>query len=125
MKGENMNTKEIDAKIKAYFLDNIDGTGYDRELTTDKEKFTFVIECFRSEYGHEIDRQGEYAAFSDYLSALPSCLHIAFYNGEILELATEWGAATSTEHQKDKVLEGYFSFMACKFMKFARRLDVL
>ena len=118
-----MTTKAKDALIREYILGCI--TSDEKELTTDVDKFLYVLECFRSEFGHEIPRKGELRAFAEYLSGLPSCMTVAFYNCEILDLATAWGADVSTEKKEDKIIEGYWLFMANKFFKFARRLKLV
>lgn len=119
-------TSKIDELICAYILGKMCGDGYgvDVDAMTDKEKFQFIVDTFRAEYGFMVERIGALPAFAEWLSGLPSVLTIAFYNSDILSLAEEWGADLSTEGKQEKILFNYFRFMAFKFDKFARREGV-
>jgi len=124
---DKMSIRERDAHIKAYFESCIDSSGYlpvCERPDSIEGKFAFVLEYYIKEYKHEIVRKGFVPAFAEYLSGLPSTMTIAFYYDEILELAESWGADVSTESKRDKITENYFSFMANKFMKFAKRMHL-
>lgn len=115
-----MNCKKseiLDKSAKRYILNAIDASGYqEKELKTIKDKISFLKDTFYSEKGWEIERIGRGAAIKDWIQGLPTCLHIAFYNCDILELAKTWGSLpiNPTEKQEDKILENYWSFMANK-----------
>lgn len=102
----------------AYILEAIDGSGYDTELTTDKEKLKFLHDTFNAEYGWEVKRIGQHKALSGWLQGLPSSVNIAFYNCDILELAKKWGSlpADASEKQEDKILGNYWNFMAMRII---------
>ena len=112
------------AQEYAYILDCIDSSGYggtDGEalkLETDSQKLRFLRETFESEYGWNIKRVGEFKALTEWLQGLPSVCTIAFYNHDIIRLAKEWGSLpeNATEAQEDKILEGYFRFMAMRIL---------
>lgn len=106
------------AKEHAYILAAIDGTGYGREFESDAEKLQFLYDTFKSEYGRHLKRHGEFIALREWLAGLPSAIHIAFYDHEILHLAQEWGSlpADASERQQDKILASWFSFMAMRIL---------
>ena len=109
-------SSELDQKVKRYIIDCIDGTGYDVELKTTAEKIDFLRDCFEREYGHEIKRQGYVNALREWFAGLPSACTVAFYNGDILTLAVEWGSIpeNATEKQEYKILENWFNLVAVK-----------
>ena len=111
-----------------YILDNIDAEGYDlqRLPTTHKEKLEFLARTFRSEYGWAIQRMGVQKALTEWLQGLPSSLHIAFSNYDIIQLAKEWGSLSqnATERQEDKILANYHNFMAANIIKLMRKYKV-
>jgi hypothetical protein len=98
----------------------------DKELETDKEKLQFVLDTFRSEYDHAIKRQGEYAAFREYLSCLPTSFNVDFEDYKILKLARLWNSIpeNATEKQEDKIIENWYNFITMKFFVLCRRNKV-
>lgn len=105
-------------------IDSIDLTDYNFEsdalLTNIKE----VYNIFKSEYGHEITRQGsEVKAFKEWLQGLPSVLSVPFMNYDILERAETYGTfkLTSTE-QEDKYLKTYWMKLAEAFFTLKNNL---
>jgi len=69
-------------------------------------------ERFHSEYGYEIERQGELSACEEWLRGL--ALSIPFYNDEFVLFAIEMGSLDEdyTKRQEKAVIDGYWSFMA-------------
>src|SRR5690606_15394518 len=108
-----MKTTELNARAFAYILSVIDGENYGQEPTTDKEKVDFVYQCFKSEAGHLVPRVGEYAAFNEWITGLPSSFNVEFRNYRIIEIAKEWGSipADATEKQEDKILGNWFNLI--------------
>lgn len=108
---------ELDQKVKRYILDNIDSDCYREEpATTTAEKIAFLHEIFMAEYGWAVERYGRSRALKEWLQGLPSAVHIAFYNGDILDLAKEWGSLPedASEAKEQAILENYWRLLAAK-----------
>jgi hypothetical protein len=72
-------------------IDNIDFEGYENiKQNTLFDKINSVYDTFIIEYGHEIKRQGNIKAFTEWLQGLPSVLTVPFYYYEILENAKKF-----------------------------------
>jgi hypothetical protein len=99
----------------------------EKQPETDKEKLQFVLNTFKSEYNHMIKRVGEYKAFQEWLSGLPSVFNIDFENYKILKLAKKWKSIpkNATEKQEDKIIENWFNFITMKFFALCRRNKVI
>lgn len=108
--------------VYQYILDSIDFSDYQIEAETDREKLAALWDEFTRTYDYEIKRQGYHAAMKEWLSGLPTCIGIAFYNGEILELAEKWKSIpkNASEGQQDKILENYWNFMATRIFDLLR-----
>ena len=113
-------SKEQNQNYNDYLLAGIDAEGYDVEQpTNNKEKIKTFFAIFNSEYEWQIKNEGEFKALSDYLQGLGGCLHIAYNNHDILELAKKYGSISNnaTEKQEQKILDNYWLFMANKLMQ--------
>jgi hypothetical protein len=98
-------------RYQAYILDTV--TDHDgNELPTREAKIKRLFERFNSENGWRVAQVGKQKAIADWLSGL--ALPVAFYNGDIIDMAIEFGSIDSNPSEKlqDKVLDGYWSFMA-------------
>lgn len=114
-------------RYEQYVLNCIDFDGYDIQANTAKQKIQAFIDCFYSEYSHEIKRQGSVQkAIEEYLRGLPSHTNIDFYNHDILKRAVEFKALpeNATEKQEDKILDKYWSFMAMRIMSLCNKHNV-
>jgi len=117
---------QLDINVKTYLINAIDLSNYEASGLTTREQIAFVYDCFKNEYvcEYEIKRTGgnEIKMFASWLAGLPSCLHIAFTNHEILKLAIQWGSIPedASEKQCDKILDNYFEFLANKFLQLVR-----
>lgn len=116
---------ELARKVKNYIIDNIDGEPYDKELKTDEEKIKFLFRCFKSEYGHMIDRYGKQRALAEWFSGLPSVISIDFMNYDILNIAKEWGSIPedATPREEQKILDNWFNLCAVKTIQLFRAYD--
>jgi hypothetical protein len=98
-------------RYQAYILDTV--TDHDgNELPTREAKIKRLFERFNSENGWRVAQVGKQEAIADWLSGL--ALPVAFYNGDIIDMAIEFGSIDSNPSEKlqDKVLDGYWLFMA-------------
>jgi len=102
-----------------YLLDGISFDGYDLpEPRTNKDKINLFFGVFMSEYGYNLKRMSEWDALTEWLSGLPSVIHMDFNNYDILERAKKYGSLTvdASEKDEDKLLENYWRFMANKLI---------
>jgi len=115
-----MKTKELNAKVFPYILNNIDTNGYDIYVEdTDSAKLQFLAETFVNEYVHpySLNHDKSYQGmFAGWLMGLPSAVHIDFENYRILEIAKEWGSIPpgASEREEYKILSNWFNFIAGK-----------
>jgi hypothetical protein len=103
-------------RYEAYILDTVtydlsschDGD----ELPTRKAKIKRLLERLNSEYGWRVAQVGKQKAIAEWLSGL--ALPIACYNGDIIDMAIEFGSIDpeASDKLQDKVIDGYWSFMA-------------
>jgi hypothetical protein len=122
-----MKTNSKNHPVFAYLLEAIEIE--ENQTATNSEKIKYVLDCFNSEFNHPQNKKrysNLQARFAEYLQGLPSCINIAFYNSDILELAEKWGSLPpdATEKQEDKILANYFNFMACKFFQLCKQNKV-
>jgi len=122
------NSSSFRSIVKNYIISNINAEGYDKKVSTDKEKLQFVYDCFLSEFWYDNNRarygNNEYNGFSEYLKGLPSCIDIDFENYRILELAKKWGSYNTegkTEKQieryEDRILENWWNLISVNFFQ--------
>jgi hypothetical protein len=122
--------KELNSNVFVYILSCIDESGYDLNLITDAEKLQFVADCFKREYlfPANLNRYGSYQkTFGNWLMGLPSCFNVDFENYRIIEIAKSWGSLPidATDKQEDKILDSWFSFIACKTFQLMKKHKVL
>jgi|SaaInlStandDraft_1057018.scaffolds.fasta_scaffold48547_4 hypothetical protein len=121
------NSKKYLNNIQTYLLNAIDSDGYENKPTTDKEKISFLIDCYNSEYNHAYNVKmypNEQIRFGNWLSGLPSVLNIPFYPSGILELAKELQEVeTYDKKTEDRICENYFNFMALHILKLNQKLN--
>ena len=121
-----MKTTNKNHPVYKYILDAIDGSNYDKTLTTDEEKLKFCLDTFRAEYGWAIKQYGEPRAFAKWLIGLPSAIYIDIENKRIIEIAHAWKSLpeNATASLKDRIIENWFNFIAVKFFQLCRRYKV-
>jgi len=108
----NTNTKEYKGRITAYFESVADFSGYDDLVgLSPMEK---AEEVFHSECGWNVLASGLRNAVRDWLQGLPSCLTIAFSDGDILELYRDLHGEACEESKERRIISGYFDHMAHK-----------
>lgn len=120
-------TAQLNEKCFAYILNAIDGSGYGRELITDKDKLQFLIDTFKSEYGWQAKRIGYLKAFNEWIQGLPSSFNIDYSYCDIIAIAKKWGSlpTNATKKQEDKVCENWFPLIANKSFQLMKKYKVL
>jgi len=112
----------LDRTVKLYLIEGITPDGYDSNPETPAELIQFVSDTFNAEAGWNIKRIGHHEALTEWMQGLPSSIHFAFTNYDILQLAIRWGSLpdNATEKQEDNILDNYFHFMATKLGQLMR-----
>ena len=105
-------SSELDQVVKSYLMECIVD-----EMEPPMNNLEVINHCqerFHSECGWNVQRIGRVKAVEEWLRGLPT--NIAYWNGEILELAVKWGSLpeNATEKQEEKITENYWHFMAIK-----------
>ena len=115
-------TKQQTTLINEYILNAIDSEGYEVTTSTDAEKLQFLADTFKKEYcfPDNIKRYGSYQnVMEQWLMGLPSSFNIDFENYRIIEISKEWQSIpeNATEKQEDRIIEGWFKFIAAKTLQ--------
>lgn len=123
-------TTVFNKKVFAYILEAIDGSGYDKQLTTDHEKLQFVAHCFKSEYvfPENLRRYGSYIeTFRQWIMGLPSSFNVDYSYCDIIRISKEWGSIpqNATGKQEDKAIENWFKLIAFKTFQLMKLHKVL
>ena len=88
-----------------YLLDCVD-TETIGESATDKEKIDFVFDTFNNEYNDAYYKRrypNECERLANYLRGLPSCIHIAFSDYDIIQIGKSWGYCKTPRQEADFV----------------------
>ena len=88
-----------------YLLDCVD-TDEIGENATDKEKINFVFDTFNNEYNDAYYKRrypNECERLANYLRGLPSCIHIAFSDYDIIQIGKSWGYCKTPRQEADFV----------------------
>lgn len=121
-----MKNVKLDKLAKEYIINAIDSYDYDlegQEVKTDAQKIAFIYNTFKSEKGYDIDRIGEYKAFTDWIMGLPTCFNIDFTNYDIIKIAKKWGSLPkdSTAKEEQKIIDNWFNLITVKFFQLVRK----
>lgn len=112
--------KLVTSKVQEYILERIDLSGYDMENTPAN-----LLKVFRSEYGHEIKRQGEQKAFCEWLAGVPSAINIEFYHDEIRETMAYFNLPDPDEkYTNEQVWDLYRYLLYRETVKLAKKEKV-
>jgi len=106
------NTKKVIETIKAYVMENYDGSNYDAgtpeaEAKTFEDMAKVILADVKRVNGYEVKRCNNYTwsmAFADWSAGLPSLLDTCYrYNVSAVDLLGEW--LEETEEEKAKYTE--------------------
>ena len=122
------NTKKYLLNMETFLTDAITGEGYNVNVKTSKQKFQFVLDCFFKEYDNEYARRrtpNYQERVGEWLSGLPSCIDIPFYNVDILALAKDLQEidGETKKSWEDAVLKNYWNFMALHIIKLQQKYN--
>ena len=135
MKTRTNNTKSLKHPVYQYLIDNIKDVetikleyGVEVEDTI-SARLQWVMDTFRKEYvyEHNIKTYGsEQNIFTQWLTGVPSEIHIDVYYSNIIKLAKEWGALSenANEKQEDKICKNWFNFISNKFFYLCKHYKV-
>ena len=114
--------------METFLTDAITGEGYNVNVKTPKQKFEFVKNQFFREYDCEYARRrtpNYQQRVGEWLSGLPSCIDIPFYNVDILALAKDLQEieGETKKSWEDAVLKNYWGFMAHHIIKLQEKYN--
>ena len=107
-----------------YLLDCVD-TEIIGENTTEKEKINFVFDTFNDEYGNAYNKRrypSEQERLANYLRGLPSCIHIAFSDYDIIQIGKSWGYCKTPKQEADFV-NNWWSRCAYRLIQMRDKLN--
>ena len=107
-----------------YLLESIN-TDEIGENATDKEKINFVFETFNNEYNDAYYKRrypNECERLANYLRGLPSCIHIAFSDYDIIQIGKSWGYC-KTPKQEANFVNNWWSVMAFRLIQMRNVLN--
>jgi hypothetical protein len=114
-----MTTKELNVYYARVLLESFDEDYY-FDYLTESQKFEKCYQTFLAECGWCIQREGNRAAFREWLKGLPTACSVPFTNWDIVQHAIKTGhlsrsASKRTERQEQEILDNYWKFITCKF----------
>lgn len=114
--------------METFLTGAITGEGYNVNVKTPKQKFQFVLDCFSKEYDCENFRRrtpNSQERVGEWLSGLPSCINIPFYNVDILALAKDLQEidGETKKSWENAVLKNYWNFMAFHIIKLQQKYN--
>lgn len=122
--------KEVKEKIRAYIIGCMDFSGYvgyvgypDDEPQTDAEKVLLCRDIFRSEYGYNIRRMGEYRAFQEWLSGVPGVLTVDFSYYDVRQILRAWLDQTEAESSRFDDVKAWEHFLHLVTREFFAMVD--
>ena len=95
------------------------------ENVTDKEKINFVFDTFNNEYNDAYNKRrypNECERLANYLRGLPSCIHIAFSDYDIIQIGKSWGYC-KTPKQEANFVNNWWSVMAFRLIQMRNVLN--
>lgn len=107
-----------------YLLDGIN-TDEIGENATDKEKINFVFDTFNNEYNGACSKRrypNECERLANYLRCLPSCIHIAFSDYDIIQIGKSWGYC-KTQRQEADFVNNWWSRCAYRLIQMRNKLN--
>jgi len=117
-------TKEQNKAYEDYILSCIDGSNYDIHPTTNEAKLLFLYDTFKKEATQTDNITND---FKEWVMGLPTAFNVEFENYKIIELAVKMGSLAKeySEKEADKIINGYFNFIAVKTIKLLRKHKVI
>jgi len=114
--------------METFLTDAITGEGYNVNVETPKQKFQFVVNQFFTEFECEYARRrtpNYQQRVGEWLSGVPSCIDIPFYNVDILALAKDLQEieGDTKKSWEDAVLKNYWGFMAHHIIKLQEKYN--
>lgn len=107
-----------------YLLDCVD-TDIIGENATDKEKINFVFDTFNNEYNDAYYKRrypNECERLANYLRCLPSCIHIAFSDYDIIQVGKSWGYRKTPRQEADFV-NNWWNYCAYRLIQMRDKLN--
>lgn len=122
-----MKDLRLDKRFGVQFGYLLDGINTDEigENATDKEKINFVFDTFNNEYNatyYKLRYPTEGERLANYLRGLPSCIHIAFCDYDIIQIGKSWGYC-KTPKQEANFVNNWWSRCAFRLIQMRNALN--
>lgn len=116
--------KEVKEKIRVYILDRLEFCDYTiDEPKTDAERVLLCRDIFHDEYGYNIRRMGEYRAFKEWLSGVPSVLTVDFSYYDVRQIMRGWLDQTEEESNRFDDVKAWEYFLHLVTREFFAMVD--
>ena len=95
------------------------------ESATDKDKINFVFDTFNNEYNDAYNKRrypSECERLANYLRGLPSCIHIAFSDYDIIQIGKSWGYQM-TPKQEANFVNNWWNCCAARLIQMRKLLN--
>lgn len=124
-----MKTQKLNQLMYNYIINAINGEVYEKELTTEVEKLSFLKETFKHEYcfSDNLKRyKTEQNVFTEWIMGLPSVFNVDFENYAIIQLLKSWGVLSenSTDKSIDYHLSRWFSCVSSETFDIFRKHNI-
>lgn len=104
----------------AYVLDCISPEDYNVECEDDKTKVKFVLDTFDKEYNYVENKRrlpNLQRRIAEWLSGLPSAIHVAFNTADIEDIGIKWGYARAVK--SGDFVSNWFHSLALRIIQLA------
>lgn len=120
-------------KLQREILRRVDFSGYttqdgrNKPFTpeTDSDKINVLVNICFNEVGFMLKQnKNKQEVLAYWLSGLPSCIDIPFYNEDIINFALQVGTikAYPNDKKREAIIKNYFNFMAYHILKLQEKL---
>ena len=123
------NSKQYRERIYAAILESInfeDNNGKYIEELTPRQKIDYFFATFDSEYNNEYNKKrypNEQERIAQWLSGLPSHIHIPYCSDDILEFAANMhGISKVPENKREIIISGFFNHMAFMLLQMKSKI---
>jgi hypothetical protein len=115
---KNTNTNEYKTALKKYLEPIIKTALTEREVSTEGNIYTQLVNVAKREVAYEFERNGMQAGLTYWLQGLG--MGIDFYNGEIIRVCESLHDCKLSDKEAEKCVENWFNHIACKILQFSK-----
>lgn len=104
-----------------YILNCISVANRDTLFISDRDRLLLLAECFMHE--HKQTGRGLLLDLTEWLQGLPTCIAIAYQQGDIVAIGKAWGGC-KTRLAEQRFCEQWFTLLASRIIQMAGLLNV-